>query len=111
MRNCGNRDVQRLRAGDGGDGRLCMPPKSGGVLYIHTVSERHGNHIYSSDVAEHVARLMGGPLSLRTIWPHDAMSAVWLAGVDVELREPMTIASTTGLAGALCRATAPTRVL
>ena len=43
--------------------------------------------IYSSDVAEHVARLMGGPLSLRTIWPHDAMSAVWLAGVDVELRD------------------------
>lgn len=43
--------------------------------------------IYSSDVAEHVARLMGGPLSLRTIWPHDAMSAVRLAGVDVELRD------------------------
>ena len=42
--------------------------------------------IYSSDVAEHVARLMGGPLSLRTIWPHDAMSAVRLAGVDVELK-------------------------
>ena len=82
-----HRDVQRLRAGDRGDGRLCMPPKSGGVLYIHTVSGRHGNHIYSSDVAEHVARLMGGPLSLRTIWPHDAMSAVWLAGVDVELRD------------------------
>ena len=43
--------------------------------------------IYSSDVAEHVARLMDGPLPLRTIWPHDAMSALWLAGVDVELRD------------------------
>ena len=66
--------------------------------------------IYSSDVAEHVARLMGGPLSLRTIWPHDAMSAVWLAGVDVELRDDYRFHDRVGT-GVLCRATAPTRVL